>query len=187
MFFPTGDAAAFVQELWRRWKIDGDGGGQHASFTPPPKAMPGGAVFISYSMENLDAAIAVFSRLEARGVKTWFEKNQLMAGQKWSAEIEVNIANCSLFMPLISSSTERRTKSFFRVEWAQADAEVLKRHGSSRPFLFPVNVDRVWKAGDYREIPASFGAVQMEPAPGGEVSDAFCDRVKAIVDQFNGP
>ena len=117
MFFPTGDAAAFVQELWRRWKIDNASAPREALFTPPPAEMPRGAVFISYSMENLDAAIEIFSRLQAHGVPTWFDKKQLMAGHVWSKEIAANIDDCVLFMPLISSSTERRPKAFFRVEF----------------------------------------------------------------------
>ena len=187
MFFPTGDAAAFVQELWRRWKIDNEGSEEETPFSPPPREMPKGAVFISYSMENLDAAIEVSRRLQSLGVKTWFDKEQLLAGHNWSAQIASNIANCTLFMPLVSSSTERRTKAYFRVEWANAETELLKRHGSKRPFLMPVNVDYVWKSENYGEIPDSFRATQMEQAPGGEVSDDFCQRVKAMIDELNGP
>ena len=77
------------------------------------------------------------------------------------------IQRCSLFLPLLSANTERRTEGYFRLEWNEA-AERSKRI-QGRKFIFPIVIDPDY-TGDMSRYALRAGAIQgvpVQPCAGG--------------------
>jgi hypothetical protein len=75
------------------------------------------AVFLSYASQDADAARAVAEALRAAGVELWFDQNELVGGDAWDAKIRRQIAECALFVPVISAATQANGEGYFRLEW----------------------------------------------------------------------
>jgi hypothetical protein len=182
------DPVGFVTELSRRWQERFAGQASTASISTPTleasRPMPKNAVFISYCATDAagrpsrDARIALAIResLEARGVDVWLDKDQLQGGDEYERKIERYINTCSLFMPLVSATTESREDGFFRKEWSWALRKLPDFTGSGRQFLFPVVIDDV---NPYQaKVPDEFKRVQFTPVadPGSDAQ--FLNRVE---------
>jgi hypothetical protein len=165
--YPKGDAIHFVDELWRRWCE------KYPDLTtdPPPKEMPKGAVFISYSRPDRMAVQTLKDGLEGAGLSVWFDFDQLQVGD-WEDKIEKGIQNCSCFVPVLSQSTEQRNDAFFRTEWCHAEKQATRRHGSGIPFFFPVVIDDT-KAEDFKAIPKAFKKESFHELKDGRVTEQF--------------
>src|ERR1043165_6048340 len=81
---------------------------------------PRPSVFISYASEDRAAARILRDALEAAGLEVWYDENELGGGDAWDQKIRRQIRDCDYFMPVISSSTERRKEGYFRREWRLA-------------------------------------------------------------------
>ena len=46
--------------------------------------------------------------LRAAGVEVWFDQSELVGGDAWDAKIRKQIAECALFVPVISAPSRRR-------------------------------------------------------------------------------
>src|SRR6185437_2960908 len=104
-------AGKFVDELHRRWTArhkPADVISLAPRFLPPEREMPDNAVFISYAREDLAAVQRLRAGLDAAGIKTWFDLERLEGGDDYDRKIQRNIARCSYFIPVVSSTTERR-------------------------------------------------------------------------------
>ena len=71
-------AAAFVDDLHRRWQQRQAPAVASTAFTPqrfppPSREMPENAVFISYAREDLTAVQRLRAAMEAAGLVTWFD------------------------------------------------------------------------------------------------------------------
>ena len=140
--YTDGDAAAFVDELHRRWTE------QYGQLPPPvlsdeqpaADAFKPASVFLSYANEDLEAAERVAAALDDAGVDVWFDKVRLEAGDSFRAQIEKNIESCSYFVPLISRHTITLEKSFFRREWKKA-IEEAEEWPPEYPFIQPLLID----------------------------------------------
>ncbi len=76
----------------------------------------------------------------ARDWRSWFDENELRGGDTWDAKIRKQIDACTLFVPVISTHTQERTKGYFRLEWKLAvDQTHLLAEGV--PFIAPVVID----------------------------------------------
>lgn len=136
------------------------------------------AVFVSYASQDAEVARRICDALRAAGIEVWFDQNELVGGDAWDRKIRSQIRDCTLFLPIISASTQARLEGYFRLEWKLAeDRSHLMAKG--KPFLVPVVIDAT-NERDAR-VPDSFLAVQWTRLPDGETSDKFCTRLKHLL------
>ncbi|MBI5691947.1 MAG: TIR domain-containing protein [Verrucomicrobia bacterium] len=140
----------------------------------------GQAVFLSYASQDAAAAAQLCAALRAAGVEVWFDQNELVGGDAWDAKIRRQIAECALFVPVISANTQARTEGYFRLEWKLA-AQRTHMIADDATFLLPVAIDTTRDA-DAR-VPAEFKAVQWTRLPDGGQSAGFAARVKTLLDR----
>ncbi|MFY2026533.1 TIR domain-containing protein [Achromobacter xylosoxidans] len=66
-------------------------------------------IFLSYGSPDLAQARTLYNRLKDRGLNVWFDKEQLLPGQRWDFEIKRALRQSHIVLFLISStSIERR-------------------------------------------------------------------------------
>jgi hypothetical protein len=139
-----------------------------------------GNLFISYASEDRPAALRLAAELQAAGLPVWLDRQQLDWGSDYTARIRLAIQQCSLFVPLLSRTAEKRT-GFFRKEWAWASERNLDFTGSSLSFLCPLVIDDT-AAVTSAEIPPAFKMVHIEQAPDGSLQP---HQSQAIINAFN--
>ena len=103
-----------------------------------PVTMPDGVLFISYAREDQPAVERL--RASLKDFPVWLDQPKLEAGDGWEHKIEDNIARCRFFMPIISSTTDKRLEGFFRREWNQAADRTRAMHEDFR-FIVPIAID----------------------------------------------
>lgn len=136
------------------------------------------AVFLSYASQDAEAAKHICESLRASGVEVWFDQNELVGGDAWDAKIRKQIAECALFLPVISANTQARLEGYFRIEWKLA-AQRTHAMAEAKPFLLPIVVDATRDAEAH--VPGEFRAVQWTRLPRGEPSPQFVERVKTLL------
>ncbi len=159
---------------------------QRSEFEVPRSGADGRAVFLSYASQDADAARRICEALRASGVEVWFDQNELVGGDAWDAKIRKQIAECALFVPIISAATQTRGEGYFRIEWRLA-AQRTHAMADDTMFLLPVVIDDTRDA-DAR-VPQEFKAVQWtrlalaqsNGLPDAASVDRFCARVAKIV------
>jgi hypothetical protein len=175
-------AEAFVGELHRRWMDrrgsgTADAGEAPLRFLPPEREMPENAVFISYAREDLAAVQRLKAGLDAAGIRTWFDLDRLESGDDYDRKIRGNIARCSFFIPVISSTTQRRHEAYFRREWSYA-VDRTRGMADGAVFLLPVCIDATTEADAV--APEKFKAVHFARLQGGEPTADFTERVRGL-------
>jgi hypothetical protein len=171
--FPKG-AAEFVDELHRRWKATA----RPASVTRQWHQPPPGAVFLSYTRSDLAAVRTFKQALEAQGVPTWFDEDQLESGDPWLERIESYIkSEALLFVPVLSEATEARAQGKFRREWSCAVDRNKDRTGSGIPFIVPIGL----KGTSFRRVPPVFREADIKEHDGGEGTERAVRRIAEIV------
>jgi hypothetical protein len=177
-------AGKFVDELHRRWMVRHkpadivELGAAPQRFLPPEREMPDNAVFVSYAREDLGAVQKLKAGLDAAGVTTWFDLERLESGDDYDRKIQRNIARCSYFIPVISSSTERRLEAYFRREWSYA-LDRARNIAEGALFILPVCIDDT-DAGA-AQAPERFKALHFTRLPGGEVTPEFARRLQELL------
>ncbi len=173
-----GTAVQFVDELHRRYRElhpaeeTGPGLAYHDEMRP-------GSVFLSYASEDRRAVERLKAGLEASGIPVWFDRDQLKAGDHWRDLLRHNIDQCSLFIPVLSATTERKIEGEFRREWRWAlDRE--QRMAGGRVFILPVVID---ETETFTTAERRFLELHIARVPGGEVSPDFGDRVRHILER----
>lgn len=144
------------------------------------------AVFLSYAHEDADAVRRIAEELRAAGIEVWFDQSELRGGEAWDASIRRKIAECALFIPVISAATQSRREGYFRLEWKLGDERThLMAEGT--PFVVPVTIDGTSEKGAL--VPKSFFAVQWTRIGSAESLHAFGERVKGLLGEqrFGGP
>jgi hypothetical protein len=72
-----------------------------------PDAMPRGAVFLSYSRDDVPAVRELVRGLRAAQVPIWVDKQRLVAGANYRRSLEFEVKHqCSFFLSVISGATE---------------------------------------------------------------------------------
>ena len=66
-------------------------------------------VFISYSSRDYEQAQKLRIRLEQDGITCWMAPENIRAGQDYASEIPAAIANCSVFLLLLTDNAQRST------------------------------------------------------------------------------
>jgi hypothetical protein len=141
---------------------------------PPAREMPENAIFISYAREDLPAVQHLKAGLEAAGLTVWFDMDRLEGGDDYDRKIRNNIARCSFFLPIVSSTTQRRHEGYFRREWNYAvDRTYGMADGSV--FVLPVCIDDTPEASAL--VPERFRALHFSRLTGGQPSPDFTRRL----------
>jgi hypothetical protein len=175
-------AEQFVEELHARWQARRKPAAATPSaaatrFMPPSREMPENAVFISYAREDLAAVQQIRAALESAGITTWFDIDGLEVGDDYDRKIQRNIARCSYFLPVISSTTQRRLEGYFRREWSYA-IDRMRNMADGSLFILPVTVDATTAAEAL--VPEKFKAVHFTQLPGGIVPAEFAQRLAGL-------
>jgi TolB-like protein len=136
------------------------------------------AVFLSYASQDADAARSIADALRTADVEVWMDESELVGGDAWDAKIRRQIAECALFVPVISANTQARLEGYFRIEWKLA-AQRTHAMAEAKPFLLPIVIDTTRDAEAH--VPGEFRAVQWTRLKDGETSAAFCARVKTLL------
>jgi hypothetical protein len=136
------------------------------------------AVFLSYASQDSEAARRIAQALREVGIEVWFDESELRGGEAWDASIQRQIAECALFVAIVSGHTQARREGYFRLEWRLAD-ERMRLMAEGTPFLLPVIVDAT-KERDAL-VPKSFLGVQWTWLPHGEVPPAWVARVQKLL------
>ena len=142
------------------------------------------AVFVSYAREDTAAAQRLAEALRSHGVEVWFDQNELRGGDTWDQKIRRQIADCTLFLPVISTNTQARSKGYFRLEWKLAVEQThLMLEGV--PFLAPVVIDGTSESG--AAVPVEFMRVQWTRLPGALPTTQFVEQVKRLLASPSAP
>jgi hypothetical protein len=177
----------FVSELSAKW-LERFGKDE---ITPPasyakPKPMPKNGVFISYCRTDASGhpsrdqkvAMAIRDALEARNIDVWFDQRALEGGTDYERDIKRYIKTCSIFMPLVSETTESRREGYFRKEWDWAVERLSYFTGSGAEFLFPVVLDNV--SFSNARIPERFKTPQCVRLVDDTPNAEFLNRVETL-------
>jgi TIR domain-containing protein/SIR2-like protein len=187
-------ATEFVGELSKRWVEKFGGATSGAAPVTPAKSrpMPRDAVFISYcrsaaakgSAPDAKMAFAIRDGLEARGVEVWLDKDRLQAGDKYDDDIKHYIETSSLFIPLISETTDARRDGYFRKEWDWAIGRLTYRKGSQRHFIVPVLIGPPeWRP---KAVPEEFGPFNYARISGETPDAVFLDHIRSLYEEVLG-
>lgn len=173
-------AEKFVDELFARWQARRKPASTviplatPARFMPPAREMPDNAVFISYARDDLPAVQQIKAGLEAAGITTWFDMDRLESGDDYDRKIRNNIARCSYFIPVVSTTTQRRLEAYFRREWSYA-IDRVRNMADGALFILPVTIDST--TASEALVPEKFKSLHFTQLPGGQVPPEFAQRL----------
>src|ERR1700679_2552915 len=124
---------------------------------PASDSPAAGAVFLSYAREDAVAAGRIADALRGFGVEVWLDQSELRGGDAWDSKIRRQIRECTLFVAVISATTQGRGEGYFRREWKLA---VERTHDMAvgMAYLIPVVVDDTAEAAAI--VPDEFMRVQ---------------------------
>jgi hypothetical protein len=174
-----GDPAAFVHELSSRWKAKYVGGGiEEDVLVQMPDEMPRGAVFVSYSKDDLQAVTNLLRGLRGAQIPVWVDRQRLRAGENYERSIEFLVKNtCSFFVSVISKATESDPSRFVHTERSWA----AQRHVDGFVYYIPVVIDDTEKP---KLEPALFAKIHFDRLPNGIVTAAFANRLQKWVEEY---
>jgi TolB-like protein/Tfp pilus assembly protein PilF len=136
------------------------------------------AIFLSYASQDAHAARRIGDALREAGLEVWFDQSELRGGDAWDEMIRRQIAECALFIPIISATTASRLEGYFRLEWTLADQRT-QRMARTKTFIVPVCVDATPESGS--DVPESFVRVQWSRLADGATPPAFVDRIRSLL------
>jgi TolB-like protein len=138
-----------------------------------------GAVFLSYASQDAKIARRLSEALTSAGIEVWFDQSELRGGDAWDQKIRRQIKDCSLFVPVISASTEARSEGYFRREWRLA---VERTHDMADhvTFLLPLAVAGLDE--QQAHVPEAFRDVQWMRVPlDGSPPESFAETVHRLI------
>ncbi len=142
------------------------------------------AIFLSYASQDADAARRICDSLRAAGLEVWFDQSELRGGDAWDASIRKQIKECSLFVPVISASTDARPEGYFRLEWKLA---VDRSHlmADDQPFFVPVILDNTPEP--FARVPEKFRERQWTRLTDDASTTSFAERVAKLIGGSGSP
>jgi hypothetical protein len=176
----AGPPEEFVQTLERAWREKRTAAASDEAFLQRmPAEIPRGAVFLSYSRDDLSAAVQLARALEAAGVPVWMDKIRLEAGADYERSIQYAVKDaCSFFISLISKTTELDPERYVHRERAWA----AQKHIDGRVFYLPLVLD-LDEATSPRREPKCFRQSHYERWNDATLGN-FVRRVRELVDEF---
>lgn len=97
------------------------------------------SVFISYAREDGEHAQKLCSELKSLGVDPWLDRDKLLPGQKWRAEIEFAIRKADFFIALLSFNSVGK-RGYVQKE-LRLGIDILEQVPDSDIFLIPARID----------------------------------------------
>ncbi len=158
--------------------------GMYCPAIMPDNTPASGAVFLSYAREDTDAARRIAEALRSSGVEAWFDQAELRGGDAWDAKLRTQIRTCTLFLPVISVTTQTRQEGYFRREWKLA-VERTNDMAAGTAFLVPVVIDDTAEAQAL--VPDEFMRVQWTRLPGALPTPHFIEQVKGLLGSRRKP
>lgn len=95
--------------------------------------------FVSYAREDSDWAARLVNELQAHGIGTWFDRENLLPGQGWDLEIRKAIEDCQYFLAILSRHSVNKS-GVVQSEVKRALAEFDKLPAGSTYFI-PIRID----------------------------------------------
>jgi len=94
-------------------------------------------VFISYSRRDEHVAKLLYEALTKKGLRVWYDKENLGIGDKFMEEIKSSIKRTRVFVPILSRNVENEKNEHhpYRIEW-QTAIDVASGYG--RNFIVPI-------------------------------------------------
>jgi hypothetical protein len=94
-------------------------------------------VFLSYSRRDADVVKKLYDELKAKGLRVWYDRENLGVGDKFMEEIKTAIRKTRVFIPVLSHNIENEKNEShpYRTEWETA-MEVASSYG--RNFILPI-------------------------------------------------
>lgn len=138
------------------------------------REMPRGAVFLSYCRVDKDFANRVFAKLQAHGCLVWMDTQDLQAGDNINKIIKNAIADCSVFLSLVTPTTETTEERYYHLERHLAAERRLKFADGSN-FYLPLAAEDVRLPP--RGEPDGIEELLAVVAAGGDIPDAMCARI----------
>jgi hypothetical protein len=173
-----GAPRLFASELVQRWRESYPSGSQTNLLQRLSDDPPRGAVFISYSRDDLAAASELACGLLAAQVPVWLDKQRLEAGGNYARSLEHAIKNdTSFFIALISRATEADTSRYVHQERAWA----AQRHVDGYVYYLPILIEDLLVVEHEPEI---FARIHRDYLPGGKASPEFAQRLKRLVEEY---
>ncbi len=169
----------FVQTLRRKWSEKYEAFSTQSLLESIPDDMERGAVFISYSHDDLEMAATLAAGLKAAGIPVWLDVRRLQAGGDWEQALKRAVKSRSaLFLSLISKATDSNADRFVHKErlWA---AEV---HVPGEIFYIPVVIDETELGVMGPEI---FKPIHRHRLPGGIVTSDFARLLQKYMTQYH--
>jgi|SRR5271165_4126068 len=96
-------------------------------------------IFVSYANPNLVVVRKIVRFLQTAGLKTWFDKENLLGGQEWEKEIAHATRSCSLFIVNLSSAAVDRRGVFQKEIRLALDVALTIPH--NQIYIMPVKLD----------------------------------------------
>ena len=110
-------------------------------------------IFISYASEDYEQAGLVAQKFKSLGASVWFDKVELNPGEKYEMSIAEKIQECKRFVPILSRTTLKEGRRYFKKEWRQAIEEAEYR--LNEPYISPIVIDDINPFSE-RAIPVEF-------------------------------
>ncbi|MDP2103674.1 MAG: toll/interleukin-1 receptor domain-containing protein [Candidatus Gracilibacteria bacterium] len=170
-----GDPRSFAAELALQWRERRGSALKGDILSRMTEDMPRGAVFISYSRDDLDVAQELACSLMAAQIPVWLDKKRLDEGHNYERALEYAVKNdASFFISLISKATESDGNRFVHTERAWA----AQRHIDGFVFYIPVLIDEI---AEVMLEPPQVAKVHRVLLPGGKVTPDFIQRMQRRV------
>jgi hypothetical protein len=128
-----------TRKLLTKVVVDKFGDRQPFTLMKFPKGEAFPMVFLSYAHVDTKAALRLYEDLNEAGVNVWFDKESLLAGEKWKQAIRREIRKSRFFIALLSNASISK-KGYVQSELKMA-MEELDEYPSSDIFLIPVRLD----------------------------------------------
>jgi len=167
---------AFIDELITRWSERNPLFDSKESKDSSHKTLKG-SIFISYASQDYEAAHQLYEEIKSIAGEdiAFFDKSGgLEWGDDWEPVIMRAIKKCTLFIPLISTNTQKRAneRPVFMREWfaaAKEDDVVL----SGVKFILPTLIDEEISKSPTKQlsIPVNFRKKHFQHAIGGHLSE----------------
>lgn len=140
---------------------------------------PPSGVFLSYLSEDAEAARRICATLRTAGITACSGHDTSPLLPTRNPRKKASIGECALFMPIISTNTQTRSRAELDLEWDLArQRSLLTTKG--RQFILPVCIDETKE--EEALVPDAFLAVRWMRLPAGTATAGFVEDVKAMLD-----
>lgn len=134
------DAINFINELHDRWEKRGKKpDSPHLTVSSDEDDFD---AFISYASEDIDEVQEIARIFNEKGLRVWFDKDNLRSGDKYEKKIKYLIEKAKIFIPVLSPNTESsKGARFFRKEWKWATDADDSHFGTDDNYIRPVLIN----------------------------------------------